>query len=459
MTRPAAFVLSDDLLRRALTEEASLATVDRAVAGVSTAVSHTPQRRRRAIAWPWTPVLPALDTSVRPRRFSPATLVLLALLLALALAIVGLVASRPRLPAPFGPARTGLLAFTDGDQVVVIGADGSGRRPLTSGPQVSWEPTFSRDGRRIVFWARSADAQARAEAAGPPGTEVTAPADLVVADADGRNTIVLASSFDVKGPPIHGFPYHGFGNPATMSWSVDGRRIVFSEQTIDGPRLAVAETDGSRVQRLDTGPLDASDPAWSPNGSTIAFRGGTFDSGFGVWLIDADGSGSHRVAHLDHVYRPETFAPQWSPDARRIAYSAGVGEFADIWIANADGTAEPRNISDSPRTRDAWPAWSPDGTKVAFVTEVDPGPALTIAAADGPRLSKAIMHVGQDGDFDSGASTPIWSPDGNWISGLVQGGPDAIDDRFVVLDAVGTSRPVTIQGVQVGSGSWQRLAP
>ena len=56
--------------------------------------------------------------------------------------------------------------------------------------------------------------------------------------------------------------------------------------------------------------------------------------------------------------------PALSPDGTQLAYTSNDGTGADLWIANADGTA-PRMLFDSGQV-DSAPAWSPDGTKLAF---------------------------------------------------------------------------------------------
>ena len=76
--------------------------------------------------------------------------VALGLLLAL-LAAALLLSGRPRLPAPFGPAANGLIAYMSGPQIVVAPIGGSDPRPLTPAADVAGEPVFSPLGRRIAY--------------------------------------------------------------------------------------------------------------------------------------------------------------------------------------------------------------------------------------------------------------------------------------------------------------------
>ncbi len=92
--------------------------------------------------------------------------------------------------------------------------------------------------------------------------------------------------------------------------------------------------------------------------------------------------------------------PDWSPDGRRLAFSAppsGTGESdSEIWVMNANGTSPVRVTRND--VYDGSPAWSPDGRKIAFVRNSVVGP-IYVMSADGTGVRK----------LTKGAS-PAWQP-------------------------------------------------
>ncbi len=218
--------------------------------------------------------------------------------------------------------------------------------------------------------------------------------NIFVSHADGTHSAQLT------------FGYFQDWNPA---WSPDGSSIAF--ETNRAPAgIWIVNAVGSNLRPLVTEPdfLAAGQPAWSPNGSSLAFRAEVKDS-LGIFILvimiaDADGS---------HVHRLTTNAgnvewPSWSPDGTTIAFDA-TADFSsqNIFVINTDGTAQHQLTSGL----DTQPRWSPDGRQIAF-TGVDTGDPHGLAQvwmmkADGSERH-ALTSVGS-------FAFPAWSPNGQQI--------------------------------------------
>lgn len=99
--------------------------------------------------------------------------------------------------------------------------------------------------------------------------------------------------------------------------------------------------------------------------------------------------------------------PEWSPDGLRIVFTSNRGGVFDVWVMNADGTAQTQLTTESADV--AAPSWSPDGTRIAYTTsESGTEDVAVIAVAGGVQR---LLVAGGTGD----QSLPVWSPDGSRI--------------------------------------------
>ena len=175
-------------------------------------------------------------------------------------------------------------------------------------------------------------------------------------------------------------------------WSPDGRHIVFHREFQDRPyEIHVVNADGSNEHQVDPRPpswagktADEAEPAWSPDGKTLAFswglgevsnlRGEEWIEVGGIGTVDLDGSAGTLVTQRNRPTRAEDQSVTWAPDGRRIAFTRlnkldSPVDGRAIFVSRADGSGA-RRITPW-KLAATEPSWSPDGSRTASPLRAD----------------------------------------------------------------------------------------
>ena len=198
-----------------------------------------------------------------------------------------------------------------------------------------------------------------------------------------------------------------------------GGTLANTKLAFSGRHIWTMNGNGTDKKRLIKGASDSeASPAWSPDGSKIAYEGHKTSSEFGIYVIHADGSNEKRLSQESEFWAD----PSWSPDGTRIVF-ANRSSKPGIVMANADGSHLTRlTTGDS----DAVPSFSPDGTKILFHGRN----GIVVMDADGSNPRK----LGE-------GNHPVWSPDGTKIAIDREGAENS--SQIIVMNADG-SNPATL---------------
>ncbi|WP_026075724.1 Tol-Pal system beta propeller repeat protein TolB [Noviherbaspirillum massiliense] len=167
-------------------------------------------------------------------------------------------------------------------------------------------------------------------------------------------------------------------------------------------RLEVADSDGEGVQVALRSPEPIISPAWSPDGTKLAYV--SFENKKPVVFVQ---NLTTRQRTVVANYKGSNSAPAWSPDGSRIALALSREGLTQIFIANADGSGL-RRLTYS-NGIDTEPQFSPDGQAIYFTSDRSGGPQIYKMGVNGGEPQRVTFS----GSYNI---SPRISPDGKTLA-------------------------------------------
>ena len=174
------------------------------------------------------------------------------------------------------------------------------------------------------------------------------------------------------------------------AFSPDGSRIAFVSQRDGNAEIYVMNADGTGTTRVTNDPQADGRPCFMPDGQSVVFHSSRTAGKQQVWAVNVDGTGLTQLTR-DSV----NSSPAVSPDGQTIAYVSTRNKDGDIWLMNRDGTNE-RQFTRSPQQRESEPRFLRDGTLVYLVER-----------REGNRTVQQVIRA----DLATGATTAITGTD------------------------------------------------
>ena len=232
---------------------------------------------------------------------------------------------------------------TGSSEIWVMDWNGKNKKQLTKHNSLALAPSWSPDGKHLVFTSYLR------------GT----PAIYLLTPQEGY----LKLLWD-KG-----------GVNSSASVSPNGRTVAFASSQDGNVDIYTIPIEGGEAQRLTTARGIDTQPSWAPNGRQIAFTSARSGSPQ-IYLMDADGSNIRRVSFDGHFHDEST----WAYDGTRIACTTR--DEGNFQIATIDAVTNERMVIPAQGNNES-PCFSPEGSMIAFESDRSGNPQIYITDANG----------------------------------------------------------------------------
>ncbi len=193
----------------------------------------------------------------------------------------------------------------------------------------------------------------------------------------------------------------------TGETGVFSTRVAYINKASGRYSLLVADADGYNPQAVVSSKEPLISPAWSPDGSKLAYV--SFEKKKPVIFIQSLLTGQRYVLAN---FKGNNSAPSWSPDGKRLAIVLTYSANSQVYLINADGTGLQQLTKSS--AIDTEPVWSPDGNTIYFTSNRGGSPQIYRVGVSGGEPKRVTF----DGTYNV---SPRISPDGKLLAFIKQG--------------------------------------
>jgi eukaryotic-like serine/threonine-protein kinase len=207
---------------------------------------------------------------------------------------------------------------------------------------------------------------------------------------------------------------HDLNGACNFDWSPDGRQIVYvspcNEKASQYPNSAlyVFDVEKDTSSLLFSAHVGDFEPAWSPDGTKIAFTS-MRDGSMQIYVYSQSDSTITRLTTPGNNIQSRY--PAWSPDGTKIAYTVRRFSLLQIWTMDANGENQQQLTRPGGSFSDYLPAWSPDGKSLLF-SEANAdltAPSSLMRLVLGDEKAKLVP-------IQVPVADAVFSPDGQWIA-------------------------------------------
>jgi CxxC motif-containing protein (DUF1111 family) len=303
------------------------------------------------------------------------------------------------------------IIFTGDQQLVsVMGFDGGQYGVVGNTPVDGLYPSFSPDGAQVVFQRN-----------------VGGSSNIFVMNDDGTSLHQITTT----------------GQDISPAWSPTGTKIVFASRRTGLWQIFTMNIDGTSQVNISNSSANDSQPAWSFNGSSIAFTRAplTAPSVEKIWtMTSAGGSQTQVTTGVGNDERPT-----YAPDNSSIAFSTDRDGNWEIYkIPSSGGTAT--RLTNNPAA-DTNPAWAPDNSAVAFSSNRGGAARIWATSPDGSIQTQISAGVGDQPAYSRDTSGDNVRTFRSSLNVLGDGFVEATDDSTFL--AIRDAQPSTMRGTAI----------